>query len=90
MSIIWRERNSRIFKDMKLAEGQLLALFAGTLFNWSYAWGFISRDSIPLFLDSLSSCTYQKKRFPFFLYTHTHIYIYVFFSVVCAYISDLK
>ena len=78
MSIIWRERNSRIFKDMKLTEGQLLALFAGTLFNWSYAWGFISRDSIPLFLDSLSSCT------------HTHTYIYVFFSVVCAYISDLK
>ena len=79
MSIIWRERNSRIFKDMKLAEGQLLALFAGTLFNWSYAWGFISRDSIPLFLDSLSSCTH----------THSHIYIYIyiffFFCCLCIY-----
>ena len=79
MSIIWRECNSRIFKDMKLAEGQLLALFAGTLFNWSYAWGFISRDSIPLFLDSLSSCTH----------THSHIYIYIyicfFFCCLCIY-----
>ena len=73
MSIIWRERNSRIFKDMKLTEGQLLALFAGTLFNWSYAWGFISRDSIPLFLDSLSSCTH----------TQIYIYIYMFFFSCC-------
>ena len=77
MSIIWRECNSRIFKDMKLAEGQLLALFAGTLFNWSYAWGFISRDSIPLILDSLSSCTH----------THTHIYMFFFLFFVHIFLT---
>ena len=33
MWIIWGERNSHIFEDMELNGDQLLALFAGTLFD---------------------------------------------------------
>ena len=43
--------------DMELTRDQLLALFAGTLFDWSCALSFTSKESMPLFLDSLSSCT---------------------------------
>ena len=57
MWIIWRELSSHIFEDMELTGDQLLALFAGILFDWSRAWGFTSRESILLFLDSLSSYT---------------------------------
>lgn len=57
MWVIWRERKSHILKDMKLAGDQLLALFVGTLFDWSHSWGFTSRESILQLLDSLSSCT---------------------------------
>ena len=42
---------------------QLIALFTGTLFDWSRSWGFTSSDFIPLFLDSRLICTY----FAFFL-----------------------
>ena len=41
--------------DMELARDQHLALFAGTFFDWSREWGFTSKESIQLFLDSLSS-----------------------------------
>ena len=35
MWIIWRELSSHIFEDMELTGDQLLALFAGILFDWS-------------------------------------------------------
>ena len=57
MWVIRRERNSRILKDMELTGDQTLALFVGTLFDWSHSWGFTSRESIPQLLDSLSPCT---------------------------------
>ena len=57
MWIIWRERNSPIFEDLVLSGDKLLELFVTTLFDWSCAWDFTSLKSIPLFLDSLFSCT---------------------------------
>ena len=38
-------------------KGPAISIVCRTLFAWSRAWGFTSRDSIPSFLDSLSSCT---------------------------------
>ena len=70
MWVIWREHNSHIFEDMELTGESTLSFICRTLFDWCHAWGFTSRESIPLFLDFLSSCTY----------------IYIgFFSVVCTY-----
>ena len=40
--------------DMELTGDQPLTLFGGTFFDWSRVWGFTSRESIQLFLDSLS------------------------------------
>ena len=40
MWIIWSEQNNRIFENLMLPGDKLLALFAGTLFDWSRAWGF--------------------------------------------------
>ena len=52
-----RERNNRIFEDSMLSGDKLLKFFVTTLFDWSRAWVFTSSKSIPLFLDSLFSCT---------------------------------
>lgn len=57
MWIIWREHNGRIFDDQEHLVDQLIALFTGTLFDWSRSWGFTSSDFIPLFLASLLICT---------------------------------
>ena len=57
MWIIWREKNNPIFEDLVLSGDKLLELFVTTLFDWSCAWDFTSSKSIPLFLDSLFSCT---------------------------------
>ena len=53
MWCIWRERNWRTFEDMDKSDYQLLASFSGSLFEWSWAWGLTSSDSLPLFLSSL-------------------------------------
>ena len=50
---IWRKRNWQTFEDMESSDGQLLASFSGSLFDWSKAWGFTSSDSLPMFLSSL-------------------------------------
>ena len=50
---IWREQNWWTFEDMESSDGQLLASFSGSLFDWSKAWGFTSSDSLPMFLSSL-------------------------------------
>lgn len=60
MWIVWRECDACKFKDMEHTRDQLIAIFAGALFDWSCVWGFTSRDSIQMFidiLDSLSFCT---------------------------------
>ena len=64
---------------MEFTGDQLLSLFAGTVFDWSCAWGFTSRESIPLFIDS-------------FLLVHNFFYFFssVLLSVhVCIYIHWL-
>lgn len=35
MSTVWRELNCRMFEDVETAGTQFLALFSGSLFNWS-------------------------------------------------------
>ena len=76
MWIIWRQHNNCIFEDLERSGDQLIALFSGTLFDWSCAWGFTSSDSIPLFIDSnllyiisflLISCTYLLGCFILFI-----------------------
>lgn len=57
MWIVWLEHNRCTFEDLESTRDQLLASFVGTLFNWSCAWGFTSRESIPMFIESLSFCT---------------------------------
>ena len=47
------ERNRQTFEDLDKSDDQLLALFTGSLFDWSRAWGLTSSDSIPMFLSSL-------------------------------------
>ena len=42
MWVIWREQNNRIFEDLLFTGDKLLALFAGTLFDWSCMWRFTS------------------------------------------------
>ena len=42
---------------MEHTRDQLIAIFAGALFDWSCVWGFNSRDSIQMFIDSIFSCT---------------------------------
>ena len=37
MWCIWRERNRRTFEDLDRSDDQLLALFFGSLFDWSRA-----------------------------------------------------
>ena len=56
MWCIWRERNRRTFEDLDRSKDQLLALFAGSLFDWARAWGLTSSYSIPFFLSSLLLC----------------------------------
>ena len=53
MWIIWRELSSHIFEDMELTGDQLLALFAGILFDWSRVMKYISLNT--------SFLTYPKK-----------------------------
>lgn len=38
MWTLWRERNCRIFKDIKNSRAQLIALFSQLLFDWGCAW----------------------------------------------------
>lgn len=61
MWIVWRECDACKFKGMEHTRDQLIAIFAGALFDWSCVWGFTSRDSIQMFIDIY--------RFSFFLYT---------------------
>ena len=56
MWCILRENNRSTFEDMESSGEQLLESFIGTMFDFSWAWGLTSSDSLP-FLDSLSSCT---------------------------------
>lgn len=76
MWIIWRQHNNCIFEDLECSGDQLIALFAGTLFDWSCAWGSTSSDSILLLIDSnlsyiisflLISCTYRLGCFILFI-----------------------
>uniref|UniRef100_A0A7N2R2Q7 Importin N-terminal domain-containing protein n=1 Tax=Quercus lobata TaxID=97700 RepID=A0A7N2R2Q7_QUELO len=52
---LWRECNSLTFKDVESSDDQLLASFVGTLFDWSWVWGLILGESVPMFIDSLLS-----------------------------------
>ena len=45
-----------MFEDMDSSDGQLLASFNGSLFDWSQAWEITSSESLPLFISSLLSC----------------------------------
>lgn len=52
MWFIWRERNNHTFVDVESFENQLLTSFISTLFDWSWAEGLTSSDSLPTFIDS--------------------------------------
>ena len=45
-----------MFEDMDNLDGQLLASFSGSLFDWSRVWEITSSESLPLFISSLLSC----------------------------------
>ena len=47
MSTILRELNRRMFEDAETAGTQFLALFSGSLFNWSRALGSTHTISLP-------------------------------------------
>lgn len=66
MWVIWRECNKRVIKDLKHSGDQLIALFVGTLFDWSRAWGLTSSDSIPMFINTISPVHHLF----FFLFVH--------------------
>ena len=51
---IWKEQNRRTFEDLNSSGDQMLASFSGTLFDWSWAWGLTTSDSLSSFLSSLS------------------------------------
>lgn len=40
MWLVWKEQNSRIFKDLVKSIDQMKSLLIRTLFDWSRAWGF--------------------------------------------------
>ena len=44
--LFWKERNSHTFEDMESSLDQLKALFARTLFDWSWVWGFTQCSSL--------------------------------------------
>ena len=46
MWLFWKERNSHTFEDMESSLDQLKALFARTLFDWSWVWGFTQCSSL--------------------------------------------
>ena len=56
MWCIWKDRNRQTFEDLDRSEDQLLALFAGSLFDWAGARGLTSSDSIPFFFSPLLLC----------------------------------
>ena len=56
MWCIWKECNRQTFEDLDRSEDQLLALFAGSLFDWARAWGLTSSDSIPFFFSYILFC----------------------------------
>ena len=45
-----------MLEDMESTRNQFLAHFVGTLFDWSRAWGLTNRDSVSMFIESLSHC----------------------------------
>ena len=45
MWIIWMEHNNHIFEELERSRDQVIASFAGTLFDWSRTWEFTSGDS---------------------------------------------
>ena len=47
-------RNRRTFEDLDSSGNQILASFSETLFDWSWAWGLMTSDSLPSFLSSFS------------------------------------
>ena len=62
MWLIWRERNTRTFEDIKRSVDLLKSLLVGTLFEWSRIWDFTLYFFIFDFLQSVNSS------FWFFLY----------------------
>ena len=46
MWLVWKEKNSLTFGDMENSLDQLIVLFARTLFDWSWVWGFTQCSSI--------------------------------------------
>ena len=50
------EPNSRTFGDVKSTRNQLLTTFVGSLFDWSWARGFTTGNSIPMFIESFLFC----------------------------------
>ena len=87
MKIIWWERNNCIFEDLESLGGQLLVSFVETLFDWSWTLGSISREPIPMFIESLS---FLHNSFGYFvqllhevvsfnkLFLLLYIYIYIY------------
>ena len=53
MWTIWRERNRHTFKDEKHTGNKLLVFFLVPYLVGLKAWGFMKRDSIVVFLDTL-------------------------------------
>ena len=56
MWILWQERNRRMFEDTESTRDRLLIHFFGPLFDWSQVLGLTNRDSVPMFIGSLSYC----------------------------------
>uniref|UniRef100_A0A2N9GIF8 Reverse transcriptase zinc-binding domain-containing protein n=1 Tax=Fagus sylvatica TaxID=28930 RepID=A0A2N9GIF8_FAGSY len=57
---LWRERNSRIFKNTERSASQLQELLSNTLYDWAKAWGYSRSDSVTSFLDSLHTSSYSS------------------------------
>ena len=62
---LWRERNSRYFKDTERSIPDLKLLFFRTLRDWLFA---LQNKSFPSFIDFLDSCNFL---FDFFSLVHS-------------------
>ena len=78
--LVWKERNRCTFEDMESSLDQLKTLFAHTLFNWSWVWGFTQYSSILEFQVSLRFFFWDCCTFWSFVFIFVNIK-YIWFSI---------
>ena len=78
MWCIWKECNQWTFEDLDRSDDQLLALFTGSLYDWS------SLGDSHLVILSLCSLALSFFVISFSFYVFAFLFFFVLFDMLCA------